>query len=160
MTNTVSHLCGFADTTNTGVPAGTTLTDVPGSATSGSGWTWDPRYGEIVVGDSGDVNAVRCTCTVDFQGTGGTLQNSDIANSNSTGLGAVILRHASNTTIAHNDIHGVGQSWSGWALVLKRTPRHLLRLGGPDLRVQQHLVLRGSTEQHHAGWHDQAELRS
>ena len=112
MTNTVSHVCGFADTTNTGVMPGTTLTDVPGSTTSGTGWTWNPRYQEIVVGDNGNVNAVRCTCTVDFEGTAGTLQNSDIASRNSTGLGAVILRHASKTTIAHNDIHGVGKSWS------------------------------------------------
>ena len=34
MTNTVSHLCGFADTTHTGVPSGTTL--YPASAAPGA----------------------------------------------------------------------------------------------------------------------------
>ena len=33
------HLCGFPDETNTGVPAGVVLTQVPSQATSGPGWS-------------------------------------------------------------------------------------------------------------------------
>jgi hypothetical protein len=110
MTNTVSHLCGFADTTNTGVPAGVVLTSVPGSATSGPGWTYNSQYNEIQVNSGGSVNAVQCTCTVDFLASGGTLENSNIALSGGVGSWGVIMRHASNTTIVNNTIHGVGSS--------------------------------------------------
>ncbi len=43
MTNCINspHLCGYPDATNTGVPAGTTLTKVPSQATSGTNWTWN-----------------------------------------------------------------------------------------------------------------------
>ena len=52
MSNTVSHVCGFADTTNTGVPAGTRLYRVPQDVTgplpdgsTGSGWSWSSGSG-------------------------------------------------------------------------------------------------------------------
>ena len=49
MTDTVSHLCGFADTTNTGLPAGTRLYRVPQDITAptpqtGYGWTSTGSY--------------------------------------------------------------------------------------------------------------------
>lgn len=44
MTNVVSHLCGFADTTNTGFQGDEAdLTRVPDDQDSGTGWHWDSR---------------------------------------------------------------------------------------------------------------------
>lgn len=48
------HACGYPDSTNTGVPAGTALRKVPGQITKGPGWHWDPR-GWIVATKSGAV---------------------------------------------------------------------------------------------------------
>ena len=116
MTNTVSHLCGFADTTNTGVPSGTTLYAVPGqisgpTAQTGSGWEWDG--GSIVTtANNAVIENVSCSCEVVFNSTtGGTLEDSDITDPNGTSdLGAVVLRHASDTVVAHNNIHGENSS--------------------------------------------------
>jgi hypothetical protein len=115
MTNTVSHLCGFADTTNAGVPAGTTLYQVPGqitgpTANTGSGWTW--TGGEIQVAAGGIVKNVQCSsCDVAFVGNGGTLEDSEIEVAGSSNF-PVQIRHASNITIDNNNIHGAGQGSS------------------------------------------------
>ena len=115
MTNTVSHLCGFADTTNTGVPAGTTLYQVPGqitapTANTGSGWSW--TGGEIHVAAGGIVKNVQCSsCDVAFVGNGGTLEDSEIEIAGSSNF-PVQIRHASNITIDDNNIHGAGQGSS------------------------------------------------
>ena len=49
------HLCGFPDSTNTGVPTGTTLAAVPGQVTSGPGWSWNATYGELDITTDGTV---------------------------------------------------------------------------------------------------------
>lgn len=112
MTNTTSHLCGFADTTNTGVPSGTTPYAVPGQITgptaqTGRGWKWDGTS-IVTTANNAMVKNISCSCEVVFNGyTGGTLADSDITDPNGTSdLGAVVLRHASDTTVADNDIHG------------------------------------------------------
>ena len=114
MTNTVSHLCGFADTTNAGVPRGTTLYQVPGqvsapTAATGSGWSWDAQNGLITVGAGGVVANVQCSCSVWFMGDGGTLVDSDIS-TGGDGSYPVELRHSSNVTIKNNNIHGPVQT--------------------------------------------------
>ena len=48
------HMCGYPDSTNTGVPAGTVLRKVPQQITKGYGWYWDPR-GWIVADQPGAV---------------------------------------------------------------------------------------------------------
>src|SRR5690348_14789108 len=64
MKNTASYRCGFADTTNTGVPADTSLVDVPGAITSpladgstGQGWSWNGSW--ITVAAGGVLKNVR-----------------------------------------------------------------------------------------------------
>ena len=114
MTNTVSHPCGFADTTNTGVPPGTTLYQVPGQVTgptsaTGSGWSWNAHDGYISVGAGGVVRNIRCSCGVWFMADGGTLEDSDVSVSGDSSY-AVELRHANNVTIKNNNIHGPVQT--------------------------------------------------
>lgn len=49
------HVCGYPDETNTGVPAGATLTRVPEDATSGPGWGWRSDIRAVTIGDAGAV---------------------------------------------------------------------------------------------------------
>jgi hypothetical protein len=110
MTNTVSHLCGFADTTNTGVPTGTALYPASGGpgANTGSGWTY--RGGEIATTTNGAViKNVSCACGVNVTNTGVKIEDSDLAVSGANAW-AVALRHASNATIEHNNLHGPGST--------------------------------------------------
>ena len=115
MTNSISHLCGFADTTNTGVPAGATLYRVPQDITgptaqTGYGWSYDPKYGRIIVGNNGLVTNVQVNGDVEFDdSSGGTVQDSDIETSGDSSY-AVQLRHANNVTIKDNNIHGPVQT--------------------------------------------------
>lgn len=108
MTNAVSHLCGFADTTNTGVPPGTALKSAstgPGVDT-GSGWTY--TAGGIQTTTRGAViRDVSCRCGVDVTTPSVTIEDSDFEVS---GLNSypIQLRHASGVVIDHNDLHGAG----------------------------------------------------
>ena len=111
MTNAVSHLCGFADTTNTGVPTGTSLVDVPGQITApvadgstGQGWSWDPR-GWIVLNAGGVLTNVRVAGNVNVAGDSATVENSDITVSGANSFGVQLL-NANSATVAHNTIHG------------------------------------------------------
>jgi hypothetical protein len=110
MTNTVSHTCGFADTTNTGVPAGTDLVDVPGDITApaadgstGSGWSYDPRGFIRVDCCNAVVKNIRTSVGMYVTGTGSTIEDSDL-----TGAAAIPIevQNADNVTIANDDIHG------------------------------------------------------
>jgi hypothetical protein len=47
--------CGYPDATNTGVPAGTTLTSVPAQATTGPGWSYNTTTQTLNVTTSGTV---------------------------------------------------------------------------------------------------------
>lgn len=78
--------CGYPDETNTGIPAGTTLTRVPADATSGTGWSWNSTYEMVEV-----------------EGEGATLENLDIQ-------GGVDVK-ASHVTLRHCRITLSGESW-------------------------------------------------
>ena len=108
MTNTVSHLCGFADTTNTGVPGGTTLFPASSgpSANTGSGWAYSG--GEIKTTANGAViKNVTCSCGVNVTNTGVTIEDSDLQVSGADSY-VVALLHADNTTVEHDNLHGSG----------------------------------------------------
>lgn len=114
MTNTVSHLCGFADTTNTGVPVGTKLYRVPQdiagpNAQTGHGWSWNSQYGYIAVGAGGLLTNVEVKGTVSVQGDDAAVQDSDISVAGANSY-AVELRHANNVTIRSNNLHGPVQT--------------------------------------------------
>lgn len=78
--------CGYPDETNTGIPAGTTLTRVPAEATQGDGWSWNETYQMIEVDSAG-----------------ATLENLDVA-------GGIDV-NASDVTIRHCRITLSGESW-------------------------------------------------
>jgi len=63
----------FPGPENTGVPAGTTLTSIPGQVSSGAGWSW-------VAGD-GDVEVTRCGVTLrDVKISGGFTVDNNVNN--------------------------------------------------------------------------------
>jgi hypothetical protein len=113
MTNTVSSTCGFADTTNTGVPAGTTLERVPEDitapdATTGSGWSWND--GGIAVTDGAVVKniALRAGAAINVEADNVTIQNVRIHGGGDIWWG-VQVRHANNVTVEDSEIWGLEQ---------------------------------------------------
>ena len=113
MTNTVSHRCGFADTTNTGVPAGTRQHRVPQDITApladgstGSGWEWDSRGWIVLDGKGGVLKNVQMHGNdVLVEGNNATIEDSDFASVNAD---SIAIAHASGVTIKNNNFHGVG----------------------------------------------------
>ena len=78
--------CGYPDETNTGIPAGTVLAQVPAERTSGAGWSWNATYQMVEV-----------------DGSGATLENLDIS-------GGIDV-NASDVTVRHCRITLAGESW-------------------------------------------------
>ncbi len=102
MTNTVSHLCGFPDTTNSGVPAGTTLINVPGQESRGQGWEYDDASGLVVTGDDAVIDGLNIKGGIQIKASNVTVENSVITETGDWwGIG---LYSANNVTIEHCDI--------------------------------------------------------
>jgi hypothetical protein len=73
------HVCGYPDATNTGVPAGTTLTNVPSQATSGTGWTWDANNYAVKVTTAGvTISGLNVTGSISVSVTNVTIKNTKI----------------------------------------------------------------------------------
>ena len=113
MSNTVSHVCGFADTTNTGVPAGTRLYRVPQDVTgplpdgsTGSGWSWSSGSG-ITLNSGAVLKSVVYTGGLAVRTSNVTVEDSDITTSGENSW-AISLWHASSPTIRNNNLHGTG----------------------------------------------------
>ena len=114
MTNAVSHNCGFADTTNTGVPAGTSLVGVPGDITApkadgstGQGWSWNGSW--VTVAAGGALKNVRVAGHVNLAGDGATVEDSDITTSGANQFGVAAVG-GNNMVVDHNTIHGSAAS--------------------------------------------------
>jgi Domain of unknown function (DUF4082) len=107
LTNCVSlpSRCGYPDATNTGVPAGTTLTRVPQDRTSGTGWTWDSR-GWISTTDNAIVENLIIDGHVETTGKNVTVRNNRILQTGEDW--AVALRTTVNATVTHNTIGVTG----------------------------------------------------
>jgi Right handed beta helix region len=96
--------CGYPDATNTGVPAGTTLTSVPAQATSGPGWAWDAATQTVNVTTSGTtISGLSITGTLNITASNVTVKNDQIT---ASGLYAVSLRHTASVTVENSDISG------------------------------------------------------
>jgi hypothetical protein len=94
------HACGYPDSTNTGVPAGTVLRKVPGQVTKGPGWHWDPR-GWIVASRPGAViSNISVNATISVNAPNVTIKNSYV---NCTGKCDfnIILRNTSTGAVAN-----------------------------------------------------------
>ena len=73
------HLCGFPDSTNTGVPTGTTLTAVPGQATSGPGWSWNNANDELdITADGTVVKDLDVTGTIIIKANNVTVEDTKV----------------------------------------------------------------------------------
>jgi hypothetical protein len=103
MTNTVSHTCGFPDTTNTGAPNGTPIINVPAQESSGPGWTYSDANGLVVTGNGTVINHLNIVNNgIEIKASNVTIENSAISETGDWwGIG---LYHSNNVTIEHCDI--------------------------------------------------------
>lgn len=111
----VPSACGYPDLTNTGVPAGSVLTAVPGQISSGPGWSWRPEYQSVFVTGAGAVlDRLDIAGGVAIGAAGVTLSNSRISacgGSDDSDVVAIRYRpaeglNASGARIVHNEING------------------------------------------------------
>jgi hypothetical protein len=103
--------CGFPDTTNTGVPAGTLLQSVPGQVTKGPGWAWNSAGYVEVSGNGAVISGLSIAGNLDISASNVTVNYVKVVNSGQSSFG-VSLRHTSNVTIEHSTISGVNASSS------------------------------------------------
>jgi hypothetical protein len=108
MTNTVSHKCGFPDTTNTG-PSGT-LYAVGSGPTSNTGSGWSVSGDTINVNSGGTLKNVDTGGrVVSVNGANATVNNVKIVAA-ATGVAGVGLRGANNAVIENSIIAGTNGS--------------------------------------------------
>jgi hypothetical protein len=98
--------CGYPDATNTGVPAGTVLKNVPAQVASGPGWSYDTTYRFVrVTGANAVLSGLNVTGNVDVAASGVTITKCKITAQGQSSIG-VSLRHAGNVTISDTTITG------------------------------------------------------
>lgn len=115
MTNTVSHLCGFADTTNTGPAAGVTLHLIGAggisgpTADTGSGWQWSGSQISTTA-DNAVIENVQLPPggTMQILNSGTTIRNFTIEAGGDT-VHSIALRHATGVTIENGIIAGLAK---------------------------------------------------
>jgi hypothetical protein len=96
------HLCGYPDATNTGVPAGMRLRQVPAQVSRGTGWYYDPRGWIEVDGKGAVLQGLSVTHTIDVSASDVTIKDVQVTQAgNNFGID---LRHTHNVTIENSDI--------------------------------------------------------
>lgn len=103
--------CGYPDATNTGVPSGVVLRNVPGQITSGPGWSWDSRGWIAVTGDGAVIDAIATTGSIDVSEASNVMIKNSRITVSGEGWG-IALRHASDVTIRDSEISGPSASGS------------------------------------------------
>lgn len=97
--------CGYPDATNTGVPPGTALTNVPAQSTSGSGWSYNAATQTVNVTTNGAViSGLNITGTLNIAADNVIVKNDQITTSS---LYGVSLRHTSGVTVENSAISGL-----------------------------------------------------
>jgi hypothetical protein len=97
--------CGFPDASNTGVPAGTTLTNVPAQATSGAGWSYNTSSQTLNVSTNGTtLSGLNITGNLNITASNVTIKNDQVT---ASGNYAVSLRHTANVTVENSTISGL-----------------------------------------------------
>jgi hypothetical protein len=101
---------GFPTASNSGVPAGTALKNVPGQVSSGPGWSWNKPDGYLqVTGNGADLSGLRINGTVDVTANNVTLNNLSITDGGDSSSGdsyGVTLDNTANVTIQNCNIQG------------------------------------------------------
>jgi hypothetical protein len=88
----------------TGVPAGTTLRQVPAQVSSGPGWQYVAATNKVTVTGAGAVLAgLSIPCNLEIDASNVTVKNSQVTTG---GAFAVSLRHTSGVTIENSAIKG------------------------------------------------------
>jgi hypothetical protein len=99
--------CGYPDATNTGVPAGTALKQVPAQVTKGTGWAWNPSGWVEVTGNNAVLSDLSISGNLDINGASNvTIKDVQVTNSGQSSMG-ISLRHTTNVTIEDSTISGV-----------------------------------------------------
>jgi Right handed beta helix region len=99
------HTCGFPDATNTGVPAATTLKNVPRQISSGPGWYYDPRGWVEVDGNGAVLTGLYIPCNLDISASNVTVKDVEVEASGQSSFG-ISLRHTRDVTIENSTIEG------------------------------------------------------
>ncbi len=99
-------LTGYPNSSNTGVPAGTKLVDVPQDVKSGTGWHWDSRGWVVIDGDGATFSGYKITGgAIEVYAADVTIKNNDVENDGESWT--VGLRPGSSATVVEdNDFHG------------------------------------------------------
>jgi hypothetical protein len=104
MANTISHLCGFPDTTTSGVQAGVALRSVPGQVSKGPGWHSNPDGSVEVTGNGAVLSNLSIHGDLDVTASNVTIDNVQVV---ASGPFAVSFRHTSNDTLENSTVSGV-----------------------------------------------------
>jgi hypothetical protein len=96
---------GYPDSTNTGVPAGTTLKTVPDQVSRGPGWYYDPRGWVQVNGNGADLSGLYIPYNVNVVARNVTIEDSQVVNTGANSFG-ITLRHSSDVTLKNDTING------------------------------------------------------
>jgi hypothetical protein len=110
--------CGFPDATNTGVPAGVGLQQVPGQVTKGPGWAWNKAGYMEVSGNGAVISGLSIAGNLDISASNVTVSNVTVVSSGQSSFG-VSLRHTSNVTVEHSTISGVNATSGRLAVGVK-----------------------------------------
>lgn len=94
--------CGFPDSTNTGVPSGTTLINVPAQETSGPGWSWNGQGDVVVTGQGAVIDGLNVDGDIEVEANDVTIERTKITQTGD--WWAIGLYHADNTTIEDTTI--------------------------------------------------------
>jgi len=96
--------CSYPGAATTGVPAGTTLKQVPAQVTSGPGWTWNATTKTAVVTADGTVvSGLSVSGTLQINADNVTVKNVKVTTGGNFGIS---LTHTAGVTIANSTISG------------------------------------------------------
>jgi len=95
---------GFPDASTTGVPTGTTLTQVPAQATSGTGWRWDGNHTVVVTAPNTTITGLDINGSLTNTYPGVTIKNTRIRCTNENNW--CLTLGGPNATVTDTDIGG------------------------------------------------------
>jgi hypothetical protein len=96
--------CGYPGATNSGVPAGTTLKQVPAQVSSGPGWQYNAANNEVTVTGNGAVlSGLYIPSTLEIDASNVTVNDVQVVTG---GAFAISLRHTTGVTIENSAISG------------------------------------------------------
>lgn len=96
--------CGYPDATNTGVPEGTPLVQVPSKVRSGRGWVWDPRGWVSVTKNGTVIDGLEVQGTIIVEASGVTVRNTRVRQTGEKF--GIALQHARNATVQDSEVLG------------------------------------------------------